>query len=328
MKLIQRFRAVGLTDKDLPNPSFVTQTGTVYLQRLGAKVKEGVRAASGVPLKGHVMKILILAGLFMAGAAVAVDQKISIKGSNTFGEELGPRLIAEYRKLKPDVTITLESKGTTSGFSALLAHDCDIAAASRPVGEDELRKARSRGTELKDYPIGFYAVAVIVNESNPVRALSDLQTRDIFTGSLKNWKDAGGKDAPTQLYIRDPISGAHVGFQELAMESRPYAATAKRLLSYREIAEAVKADKAGIGYVTLNVTGERGIETVSINGVLPSLLSVVGQDYVYARQLHLYTEARRETEPILGFINFVRSRPGQDWLEQTGFVRFAPTLRR
>src|SRR5881392_1445405 len=54
-------------------------------------------------------------------AASGGPQKIIIKGSNTIGEELAPRLIAEYKKDHPAVTIELESKGTASGFNALLA---------------------------------------------------------------------------------------------------------------------------------------------------------------------------------------------------------------
>lgn len=73
---------------------------------------------------------------------------IVIKGSNTFGEELAPVLIERYRKDHPDVTFQLESKGSGSGFEALLAGQCDIAASSRSPTEDEKRLARSRGVSI------------------------------------------------------------------------------------------------------------------------------------------------------------------------------------
>ena len=60
-------------------------------------------------------------------------EKLDIRGSNTFGEELAPRLIAEFRKDHPDLEVSLESKGTASGVLALLDGACDIAAASRPL---------------------------------------------------------------------------------------------------------------------------------------------------------------------------------------------------
>ena len=64
-------------------------------------------------------RIAFLAGLL--GCALAAQaEKVVIKGSNTFGEELGPRLVREYSAVNPGVTIELESKGSASGFAALL----------------------------------------------------------------------------------------------------------------------------------------------------------------------------------------------------------------
>src|SRR5882724_7173800 len=60
--------------------------------------------------------------------AKVTSGKVVIKGSNTLGEELVPRLIAEYKKDHPGVSFELESKGTATGFSALLAGQCDVAA--------------------------------------------------------------------------------------------------------------------------------------------------------------------------------------------------------
>src|SRR5256885_17075715 len=88
---------------------------------------------------------LCLAGVILTGCpagkepgGTVTEGKVVIKGSNTIGEELGPRLISEYKKDRPRVDVQLESKGTGSGFTALLAGEADIAAASRAVGQDEL----------------------------------------------------------------------------------------------------------------------------------------------------------------------------------------------
>src|SRR5215467_10411347 len=64
--------------------------------------------------------------------------KIVVKGSNTIGEELAPRLIAEFKKDHPGASFELESKATGYGFAALMADQCSIAAASRPPIKDEL----------------------------------------------------------------------------------------------------------------------------------------------------------------------------------------------
>ncbi len=268
--------------------------------------------------------LVVLLSLFGL-AADLITETVTIKGSNTFGEELAPNLIAAYRKLHSEILVDLESKGTATGFAALLDGNCEIAAASRPINEDELRLAHSRGITLDDYVIGYYGVAVIVNETNTVRALTDTQVRDIFTGTIRNWKALGGPDAPIHLYIRDAVSGTHLGFQELAMSSRPYATDAKPLKSYAEIADAVGPDPLGVGYVGINLTSRAKVLAVSINRILPTAVSVNDSSYPYARQLRLYVNHDKVSPAAREFIRFVQSSNGQRLLDQIGFVRRTET---
>jgi len=256
--------------------------------------------------------------LFMGQEAVA--QGVVIKGSNTFGEELGPKLIRAYRQAHPGVEIELESKGSATGFAALLAGECDIASTSRIAIEDELRLARSRGIAMNHYTVGYYGVAVLVHDANPLRSLSDTQVRDIFTGAVSTWRDVGGEDHAIHLYIRDPVSGTYLGFQELAMERQPYAESAKQLGSYREIAEAVKKDPYGIGYGGMHVAAEAGLHALSINGMPVSTTSVNEGLYPYARLLRFYTNAEGESKEAKRFIRFVRSKDGKAVLQDMGYI--------
>lgn len=265
--------------------------------------------------KRLLMPVLVLASLVAAPA-----EKITIKGSNTFGEELAPRLISAYQKIRPEVTIDLESAGSGSGIQALLDRTCDLAASSRAMNEDEMRRARSRGIVLRNHTIGYYGVAVVVHPDNPVTQLTDVQVRDMFTGAITNWREVGGIDAPIKLFIRDPVSGTYLGFQELAMERRPYATAAQPLTSYHAIANAVKADPAAVGYVGMTLAAHDGVRAVSINDVSPSAQTVADNRYPYSRQLRFYTD-KKTTPAAQAFIRYVRSNPGQAILEDMGFVR-------
>lgn len=259
--------------------------------------------------------------LLLGVAQSLFAQKIVIKGSNTFGEELGPRLIETYRGKHPGIAIELESKGSGTGFAALLAGECDIAASSRVINEDELRLARSRGVRVHSHTIGYYGVAVIVNAENKLQNLSDMQVRSLFTGIIHRWDALGGGQQPVQTYIRDAISGTYLGFQELAMDRMPYAKSAKPLKSYREIADAVKADPHGIGYVGMNLGIGPGVRAVRINEIPITIETVNNETYPYARQLRLYTDARRESAGARAFIRYVQSREGQNVLEEMGYVK-------
>jgi phosphate transport system substrate-binding protein len=271
--------------------------------------------------------LLLVLGILLTGCPAgtssrgpALKGKILIKGSNTIGEELSPRLIEEYRKDQPEVTFELESKGTGSGFAALLAGECDIAAASRVASQDELTQARNQGVELNLHTIGSYSVAVIVNGANPVSNLSRDQVRDIFTGKVRNWQALGGADIPIRLFIRDAISGTPLGFQELAMENQPYATDASAFTNYAGIEAAVAKDAGGIGYVGLDLAKLAGVKAVSIRGVPPTAVTVNEGQYPIARVLRLYTNKTNESPATLDFIQFVQSPRGQKIMADMGFV--------
>ena len=271
---------------------------------------------------------LILVGLMVAGCPAgkptapeaAPPAKITIRGSNTVGEELAPRLIAEYKKGHPAADFDLESKGTSYGMGALMGGFCDIAGASRLPLKEELEVAQFRNVELNDHVIGAYGVVVVVNAGNPVGNLTREQVRDIFTGAIQNWKDVGGPDAPIHLYLRDPISGTYIGFKELAMENRPYASEQHLFTNYTAIVEAVGRDANGIGYSGFNLAPHSGARPVTIDGVEPTAGTVNQGKYPYARTLHLYTNKAKERPAALDFIQFVESPRGQEVLAQLGYV--------
>src|SRR5439155_17718876 len=148
--------------------------------------------------------------------------------------------------------------------------------------------------------------------------LSRDQVRDIFTGTVQNWKEVGGSDAPIHLYIRDPISGTYLGFRELAMEDKPYAASTNALTNYEAIVEAVAKDQNGIGYSSFNLAEKPGVKSISIRGVTPGTLSVNQGQYPFSRVLRLYTNKGKENPAALEFIRFVQSSRGQEIVAQAG----------
>lgn len=263
---------------------------------------------------------LILLSVVVVGCPASRTEKIVIRGSNTIGEELTPRLIAEYKKGHPAVAFDLEFKGTTYGLGALMMGSCDIAAASREATKGDLELARFRGVEVNDHIVGSYSVAVIVNAGSPVGNLTPDQVKDIFTGAVQNWKEVGGADALIHLYIRDPISGTYLGFRELAMDNKPYALGLKTFTNYVGIVQAVAQDANGIGYSSIDLATNAGIKAVSIGGVAPTVLSVNKGQYPYSRVLRLYTNKTKESPTAGDFIKFVQSNRGQQILTRSGFT--------
>ncbi|HXI83309.1 MAG TPA: phosphate ABC transporter substrate-binding protein [Verrucomicrobiae bacterium] len=285
----------------------------------------------GVPIMGLCLKGLGVLALGMLFASCSPSETaapgrsdksgaIVLSGSNTIGEELAPRLIGEYKKDHPAATFQTEFKGTGYGVAAMLGGLSDIAAASRVLTTNELELARSRNVSCNDYIIGSYSVAVIVNAANSVGNLTRDQIRDIFTGAIQNWKEVGGPDGPIHLYIRDPISGTHLGFRELAMENKPYGVGMKPLTSYSSIVQSVAVDAGGIGYCSIELSTKPNVKAVSIGGIAPTAAMVNQGQYPYARALHLFTDKEKEAPAAHDFIQFVQSSTGQKLLDQMGFI--------
>gem|GEM_PF-581656 len=262
----------------------------------------------------------MLLALAMASCSPSAPEQITIRGSNTFGEELAPKLIAEFKKDHPRAAFDTEFKGTPYGFGALMVDKCDIAAASREVTTNELSLAKDRAIEFNTYAIGTYSVAVILNAGNSLTNLTPNQVHDLFTGKVQNWKDVGGPDAPVHLYIRDPISGTYLGFQELAMAKDAYAPHPKTFTNYGEIVQAVAQDPSGIGYASVEDAKKPGIKAVAIAGQAPTPEAVQKGQYPYARLLRLYTNKAKENSPTSNFIQFIQSPRGQKVMADMGFV--------
>jgi len=258
--------------------------------------------------------------VFLGGIAASAQDKITIRGSNTIGEELAPRLITEYKKTHPNVSFDLEFKGSAYGIGALMGGFCDIAGSSKAIGKEQQEIAKIHGVQFKEYILGAYTVAVLVNATNPVSNLASNQVQALFTGKLKNWKDVGGPDAPVNLYVRNPVSGTYLGFKELAMGFQDYDEHIQLFTNYLDLADAVAKDPNGIGYTGLDLVQHAGTKAVSVDGVAPSAATVNGNKYPYARTLRFYTDADKEPSGAKDFISFVLAPEGQQVLTQMGYA--------
>ena len=72
--------------------------------------------------------------------------------------------------------------------------------------------------QLEQKPVGVDALVFIVNEDNPVQALSQQQLRDIYAGKITNWKDVGGKDQQIVAFQRSEDSGSQTLFKKLLIQ--------------------------------------------------------------------------------------------------------------
>src|SRR6056297_3151835 len=178
------------------------------------------------------LKNLILVGLILTIATVVIvniygeGERIQITGSTTVlpvAQRAAENFMKEF-----DITVSVRGGGSGTGIAALIDGRADIADASRPIKEKEIKIAKSKGVNPKEFIIARDGLAVVVNNRNPVKNLSLNQIKRIFKGEITNWKEVGGLDKDIILISRDSSSGTFEAFKDLALDGGKYSEDALR----------------------------------------------------------------------------------------------------
>ncbi|MFN7519503.1 MAG: substrate-binding domain-containing protein [Lysobacteraceae bacterium] len=286
--------------------------------------------------------------LVMAWSAGAVAApRLCLSGSNTLGEKLAPALVKAWAQRQGWVlrtesrsaadetrllfagtdapVVDVFAHGTSTGFAALRDGQCDIWMASRPVREDEIAAAASRGRLYErgqEHVVALDGLAVIVHPSNPIGALTVAQVRDLFAGRVRDWSRLGGRPGAVVLHARDDRSGTYDTFRSLVMGDAGLAPGTTRYESTEQLAAAVAADPNAIGVVGL--AGIGGARAVALSdedtrALPPTSLAVATEDYLLSRRLLFYT-AQRPSADAQAFVEFAVGAGGQDVVRRLGFV--------
>jgi len=266
------------------------------------------------------MKKLLLTLITLApGTLLAHADRLVIKGSDTLGAKLVPQLAEEFKAQHPDTTFDIAAEGSTTGIAALIDSTAQIGMSSRPAKPEEIAAASAKGVNMKATIVAYDGIAVIVNSANPLKGLTKKQVEQIFTGDVTDWSAIGGSGGKISVYTRNTSSGTYSDFKELAMKKRDYAPGSQKMAGNEQIAAEVGKNPNGAGYVGLAYTKAGSIKVMPIDGVLPSVKSVVGKTYPYARPTFYYTNG----EPsglAKQFLDFTIGPAGQKIVAQVGFV--------
>ena len=280
---------------------------------------------------------------------------LQLHGSNTIGKELVPALCEEFLKFegaisvqrKPgqkedetDVDAVLQSQstepltfevqahGSRTAFEDLATGKCDIGMSSRRITPEEARQCALAGLGDMFSPgceivLGLDGIAVFVNKSNPVKALSKQQLADIFSGKTTDWSQVGGNPGTINLYAGDENSGTFDTFKSLVLEGRPLSTKASRYENSAKLSDEVAADANGIGFTGMAfIRGSKPL-AISVEGgtaLLPTPFTVAAERYPLSRRLYLYVPANPRNDWTHKFVEFVLSElGGSSKLTPSGF---------
>ena len=237
------------------------------------------------------MKLLQTVTAAFAGialtAAVQGQTKLVIKGSDTLGAKMVPQLAEAYKAAGNNVSFEIAAEGSSSCFTALLSGTADFGMSSRGIKASEKNKFASSGKEAVEHVAGVDMIAVIVNEANGVKKLTKDQIAGIFTGTITDWSEVGGKAGTINVYTRNTSSGTYKTFQKLAMNKKDYGKNSQKMAGNEQIAQETAKDINGIGYVGLAYVKKDGIAPVAVDGVLPD--PAKANEYALSRNLYYYS---------------------------------------
>src|SRR5688572_18192889 len=117
------------------------------------------------------------------------DKSISISGSNTMAEVA----TAWAEKLHEDTGIrpSVAGGGSSIGIKALEDGHIDICTSSRSMKDSEKATIKKkRGKEVKEFVVGYDALAIFVHPENPLQEISVEQIKQIYLegGSITTWE--------------------------------------------------------------------------------------------------------------------------------------------
>lgn len=300
----------------------------------------------------HTMKLI--GGLFAAAAVATaaeshldkdlkeykpvsgVSGSLSSVGSDTLNN-LMTFWSEGFRKAYPNVTISIEGKGSSTAPPALMEGTSQFGPMSRAMKAEEIdafeKKFGYKPTEVK---VAIDALAVFAHKDNPIKGLSLKQVDGIFSSTRKrgsedltDWGQLGldaWKGRAISLYGRNSASGTNGYFQKNVLLKGDYKSTVKEQPGSSAVVQGVGGDLYALGYSGI------GYKNSSVRA-LP--LSVDGSDlfeanydnalsgdYPLARFLLVYVN-KKPGEPMpaaaLEFLKFVLSREGQAIVEKDGY---------
>jgi len=225
---------------------------------------------------------------------------------------------------------------TSGAFYNLLAGTADVVFLMG-ISDEQQARADELGLTLQMTPIGSEAFVFLVNKNNAVSNLTVQNIKDIYSGQVTNWKDAGGKNDEIRAYQRPQNSGSQTQLEKIMGDTPIAQAPEKDVFNammgmYKAIAN-YKNYKNALGYsfrfYINDMISEDFVKLLPIDGIEPSVENIANGSYPFADNFYAITvtgrenqteEDKRRADNAKRLIEWILSPQGQSLVEKTGYV--------
>jgi phosphate transport system substrate-binding protein len=244
-------------------------------------------------------------------ALIGIGSATTTMAGSTTVLPLGLAIAEAY----PAGGIDVSGGGTGAGIQGLEQGRIDIGMASRQITAEE----KAVLPPVTETLVAYDGLVLIVSPGTGLKDITKEQLKGIYDGSITNWKQIGGNDLPVVAYGREAGSGTRDTFMEVVFGDK----TAETLgeaavgMGSAEIRTGVLATDGAIGYVGFSYAN--AIDTLSLDGVKPTVDTIMSKKYELARSLFLYTRQDAPKE-VKDFLAFAISKEGQTIAKENGFI--------
>lgn len=178
---------------------------------------------------------------------------IQADGSSTVGP-ITEAMAEEFNKKYTDVQIPVAISGTGGGFKRFVVGETDIQNASRPVKEEEKKKAAENGVEMTEFIVAYDGITVCVSKENKfVDTLTVDELKKMWSpdSTVKTWKDvrADWPAEPIKFYTPGPDSGTFEFFTEaINKKSKAMRPDVNPSEDDNTLVQGIGGDKNAIGF--------------------------------------------------------------------------------
>lgn len=258
---------------------------------------------------------------------------IEITGSTTC-EPVITTCSEQFMAINPNVDISVTGTGSGSGIADTISGLNDIGMSSRNIKASENTTA---GGTLVDYQFAKDGIAVIIDADHPdavwleSNGLSMEDVFNIYNGTYTHWINISGtlSDETIDCYTRPDGSGTRATFEELVTfggeELGDDAGYQSAVTGYTQVSsnslmvQGVSGNNYGFGYCGLGYV-DTSVIAVPVDGVAPSVATILDGSYPISRALHLLTNGPA-TGWVQAFLDYIYGPYGQEVVADEGFIR-------
>ncbi|RQW77332.1 MAG: PstS family phosphate ABC transporter substrate-binding protein [Methanothrix sp.] len=267
--------------------------------------------------------IFLLVVLSVTAIGSAREQKVTLSGSST-AMPLAELAAEEFNMLQDDYHVSVTSGGTGVGIVDVAEGRSDIAMASREIQPVEKMRYETGDEKFQEFLVGYDAICLVVSPrvyNFGVRALTKEQVKQIYSGSITNWKGVGGPDEEIFVIGRRAGSGTRDTFNEVIMGSKEAESPGVIIEASdsSEVKTAIRGGDNAIGYVGFSYVLHGDTKVVSLDGVGPTIQNIKDGKYPLARKLYFYTLGK-PSPGAMAFIKYILSPDGQKIALENGFI--------